>query len=118
MNKQTWLPVRALACALVLLLACFSFSCKDEEVPPTTGDVLVVVNRMTELEGVKYSVYTEAYLTSTTYVPPLLEGTINKSRIALKDLNAGNYVMQLHTGYNWRLMLQVTAGKERTFYID
>lgn len=108
----------ALSFALVLFLTLFSFSCQEQEVPPTTGDVVVEVRR-SGLQNVSYYVYTESYLTSNKYVPPIREGRLTSGqRTQIINLNHGNYVLSLDAGTNWRVMLQVTAGQERTFYID
>lgn len=101
----------------IMLLIMLSMACQKEEVAPTTGDLKIEVKR-TGLTGISYNVYSEAYLTSNSYVPPITKGTINSNTILIKGLNAGNYILQLDAGHNWRIFLQVTGGKERTFVIE
>jgi hypothetical protein len=100
-----------------LLLIMLTAACQKEEVVPTTGDLKIEVRR-TELMGVTYNVYSEAYLSSNSYFPPITKGTINSNTITIQGLNEGNYILQLDAGHNRRIFLQVTAGKERTFYIE
>jgi hypothetical protein len=100
-----------------LLLTMLNTACQKEEVVPTTGDLKIDVRR-TDLMGVSYNVYSEAYLSSNSYFPPIAKGTINSNSIKIQGLNEGNYILQLNAGHNWRVFLQVTAGKERTFYIE
>ncbi len=92
-------------------------SCSKNDINPALGDIVVEVKR-SNLEGVGYRVYSEAWLSATSYFPPLVEGTISSRRIEIKGVNPGNYILELGEGTNWRIFLQATAGQERRFVID
>ncbi|MBW3466936.1 hypothetical protein [Arthrospiribacter ruber] len=94
-------------------------SCVQNETEPLLGDILVEVTRTnSDLEGVGYRVYSEAYLSATSNFPPLLTGTISNRRIEIKGINPGNYILELNAGTRWRIFLQATAGQERRFVIN
>ncbi len=99
----------------ILIVSGVTFSCEKEK--ETTSTIKVVINR-SDLDGVSYSVYTEAYLTANTYVPPVASGTIYGKELYIRDLNAGNYILELNSGHNWRIFMQVTPGQERMFPIN
>ena len=99
----------------ILIVSSVTSSCEKEK--ETTGTIKVVINRG-DLDGVNYSVYTEAFLSATTYVPPVKTGTIYGKEIFIRGLNVGNYILDLNADHNWRIFMQVTPGHERTFSID
>lgn len=104
---------------MAAILSISATSCSQEEIEPSLGDILVEVTRTSsDLQGVGYRVYSEAWLSSTSTFPPLVTGTITNRRIEIKGVNPGNYILELDVGHNWRIFLQATAGQERRFIIE
>lgn len=99
--------------AVGLLLACDN----TEDPEPLTGDVLIEVNRG-GLNGITYKVYPEAYLAADSFFPPIVDGAFSGRTILIESLNPGNYILEIDSGFNWRVFLQVTAGQQRSFVIE
>ncbi len=98
------------------LFILFATSCEKDQFVQT-GELKITINT-DDLQGVSYSIYTEAvFISDIATMPAIKTDIISSKTIIIKDLNAGNYYLRLNNGSNRATFLQVTAGKQRTFEI-